>query len=144
MGTCIHPLPEYHQQKQADTRPLSANFYVVQKMSFLWLYIIMTNPFQPCIPKGNNYHWTQRQAPWWSYVILSRIEKSRKPLAWYKIDFPMLMLTSEVYSLSIHYLVSIWTNMLVKFEQNRMVWTTSVSKVAFPSDQSLAHFGQDL
>ena len=46
-----------------------------------------------------------------------------------KIDFPigyfilpLLMLTLEVQSLSIHYLISIWTTyMLVKFEQNRIV-----------------------
>ena len=46
-----------------------------------------------------------------------------------KIDFPfgyfilpLLMLTLEVKSLSIHYFISIWTT-LVKFEQNHMVRT---------------------
>ena len=51
-----------------------------------------------------------------------------------KIDFPigyfilpLLVLTLEVCSLSIHSLVSIWTTcMLVEFEQNRMVQTTEL------------------
>ena len=48
-----------------------------------------------------------------------------------KIDFPkgyfmlpLLMLTLEIVSISINYLISILDHMLVKFEQNLMVQTT--------------------